>query len=68
MIAQLSYLAPFSFGDRVAIPSMAHLGTGRVLSCRFTDHPVIGSCWMVTLKLAGSGDVLERPASNVKGA
>lgn len=64
----LAYTAPFRAFERVSIPSMAHLGTGRVLSCRFEDHPVAGKAWRVVLKLAASGDVVEMNAHAVKGA
>jgi hypothetical protein len=64
----LAYLAPFKPFERVSIPSMSHLGTGRVLSCRFIDHPVAGKAWRVSLKLAASGDVVELNAHAVHAA
>lgn len=66
--ATLPVLAPFALFQRVIIPSMMHLGSGRVLACRYAEHPVSGLAWLVTLKLAASGEVLTLTASYVKGA
>ncbi len=64
----LAYTAPFKPFDRVVIPSMRHLGTGRVLRCAFIDsHPAIGAHWRVSLKLASSGEVVELGHYQVQG-
>lgn len=48
-------LAPFVRFEKVEIPSMLHLGPGRVEHQEWVDHPACGGFWEVTVKLAAGG-------------
>jgi hypothetical protein len=51
----------FKLGDRVELPSMAHLGSGRVVDVRFTEDRWIGGYWMVTVKMARTASLVVVP-------
>ncbi len=53
----LAVLAPFSLYERVEIPSMIHLGKGRVETCQWTPDITCGGYWLVRVKLAAGGTV-----------